>query len=855
MTQNSVESIAYGYQATILTDQSQPVGTCFQIAPGILVTAYHVVTVATSGEGSQVYFRPLSGGAVGTADFVRGDERLDLAVLHTGTPLPQSASHLAYSDIQAPDTSFNLIGYGRLPESDGEKDLDRAITTGKWEGTYEYDGIERVRARADGVVQGLSGCPVVRQDDGAVIGVLSSRYNTADGWSSHRIWINRIEDLEPLIGDLADVPIQRRDISSTHRGTAKAQEVVLNRQAIKNDRFFVNPPTWARAWSRGQAALTRGDILVISAPPGVGSTTFAEQLLAHATQDETQLRRLDPGDWKSPTIEMLAMRPRRGYILDLREPEQDDPSSQFVADLNELAGSLKDIRTSLIITVNESLWRGKDIGRLQHLTTVRLNTAPDAQDLVSQHFIDRPELHEIVGAAEVVRHLKGLNAVQAAMAIDVISRQVEYVLDSKEPEDQDLKARIVNALDNHLSDLDGLFGDSTETTIHQRSGIRAADSPVSLSLEDRCLLIAIACHKRLRLAELEIISQQLLNLLIEGSSSNRTTQAKPNEALAAAGLRGRLHRIKAEIGQSEFVALVKPSFGDATVRYVWDNYPPVRATLAAWLVGLILRDEGYKDAASFWLSHSIRRHQDVDFIKNDLRSIAQRLGEPGALVPILSEAVLDPHLQRRCERLLYNWARSQEMQDVVVEVCRHLLESDRRGIALKRLQRVADSGNATSGTRQRIIEVLRASWSQPDLHDEISETVEKWLEGDPDKGSTKLAFLAALSMDEGEVPWLLANHVESDNLDRMLSEAFGDVEHHDAIISMAKRVADAPLLYNQLVERMARAAEKHGALFALMTFANKVGAEPTSLRLIKEITSRLTIEGNASINPSESSTI
>ena len=50
---------------------------------------------------------------------------------------------------------------------------------------------------------------MIRHRDGAVVGVVSGRYNTADGWLANNVWVARTEDLAPLLADLADVTMEK----------------------------------------------------------------------------------------------------------------------------------------------------------------------------------------------------------------------------------------------------------------------------------------------------------------------------------------------------------------------------------------------------------------------------------------------------------------------------------------------------------------------------------------------------------------------------------------------------------------------------------------------------------------------
>ena len=53
----------------------------------------------------------------------------------------------------------------------------------------------------------MSGAPVRRLSDDAVVGIISARYNTADGWGRDSVWVARCEDLAALLEDISPIAI------------------------------------------------------------------------------------------------------------------------------------------------------------------------------------------------------------------------------------------------------------------------------------------------------------------------------------------------------------------------------------------------------------------------------------------------------------------------------------------------------------------------------------------------------------------------------------------------------------------------------------------------------------------------
>jgi hypothetical protein len=87
------------YLLRVLDSDGSPVGTCLQVAAGVLVTAWHVLERAgATVEGARVAVEPLAGGPAAEAVVVRLDQPHDLAVLSCELALRESAGGLAATD-------------------------------------------------------------------------------------------------------------------------------------------------------------------------------------------------------------------------------------------------------------------------------------------------------------------------------------------------------------------------------------------------------------------------------------------------------------------------------------------------------------------------------------------------------------------------------------------------------------------------------------------------------------------------------------------------------------------------------------------------------------------------------------
>jgi hypothetical protein len=195
-----------GYLGRVL-DGDSAVGTCFQVAPGVLVTAWHVLEdIGAAAENAEVRVDPLAGGDRFGAVVSRVDPVHDLAVLTSGTALPTTAGPLAATDQMVLRAAVTVTGYCVV---DDPGRTARSLTAvGRWAGPAMWDDAVPVgRMTADALMPGMSGAPVVRDGDQAVAGVVSGRYNSADGWLAGTVWVARTEDLLPMLDGITAVTI------------------------------------------------------------------------------------------------------------------------------------------------------------------------------------------------------------------------------------------------------------------------------------------------------------------------------------------------------------------------------------------------------------------------------------------------------------------------------------------------------------------------------------------------------------------------------------------------------------------------------------------------------------------------
>jgi S1-C subfamily serine protease len=157
---------------------------------------------------------PLSGGESFTARVICDDPVHDLAVLTSDVALPTAVSGLASTDRLGLGEPVSVTGHAVV--ADGVHTYRYLDAAGTWSGgTTRDDAVPLGCLTANHLMPGMSGAPVIRKTDPAVVGVVSGRYNTADGWLADNVWVARTEDLLPLLAGITDVPRRTGNGGST----------------------------------------------------------------------------------------------------------------------------------------------------------------------------------------------------------------------------------------------------------------------------------------------------------------------------------------------------------------------------------------------------------------------------------------------------------------------------------------------------------------------------------------------------------------------------------------------------------------------------------------------------------------
>ncbi|SCE10064.1 hypothetical protein GA0115239_12054 [Streptomyces sp. BpilaLS-43] len=557
----------------------------------------------------------------------------------------------------------------------------------------------------------------------------------------------------------------------------------LPRHRIKQEPI-VREGQWAETWQQAldpSGLHPRKHVLIIVSPRSYGSTTLALHLLAEHTGEDTDIVKLD-ADWKTPKVSWLPAEERRAYQVDLKDPEHDRISADFLTMLEEHARLLEKLGSYLVLNVAKDLWTDHYASVQSDIHVIHLTEPPRARSVVEVRLRTREApgliayLHSVDKNKASLSRLDAVEAVRAADSIVLAWREHERLTDSPLPMDAPsswsaldagLAERIASALSDWRDKLDILFGETV--SVH-------GGKDTSLPLEDRCLLLALAVRQSAPMPVVAIAARNLQHIISADAASESGFSSTTSAAFAGRGLRRRVVDVGAEVGSHDEVVFDQPGYGRAVLTYVWDNYEVMRDPLLKWLLS------GDGSEANVHVVDAVAaltlRHGNLDHLV--------QLGSPTypvkeeLLSALLVQAVQDEHIGRQAWGILYGWASNKERATTVVTACRQVLNSpdvtsSQARMAMVRLRRAANSGHESA--RSEAYKVFVEQAQHPAGVVRLLTEVRTWQQSSRSRGSGTAAFLALMSARGATTPWLLSDEVPSEvDVKRALQDLLADIE-------------------------------------------------------------------------------
>ncbi|MFE3637498.1 hypothetical protein [Streptomyces sp. NPDC059168] len=556
------------------------------------------------------------------------------------------------------------------------------------------------------------------------------------------------------------------------------------------DQPFVRSTHWDSVWQQAMdphSGCPRQPVTIIVAPRSCGSTTFALRLLTEHTAHHAPVVKLD-ADWNTPSRGRLPLEKEHAYQLDLKHPENDQLSADFLDALSQHAAYLRDCRSYLALTVAQDLWTDHRLGDRDGVHVLRLQEPPDAERVVTAHLRAHgyDELStSLLSFPKATAALRGLTAVAAMQAARTavmaweehsrLSRRPAWADGQSEPQ-MNLEARITAALTDWRDDLDGLFGDMTS--------LRSPDSR-SLPVEDRCLLIALAVCQSAPMPDVARSTAALLEGIGHAPVLPGTTTGSGliPSVLAGRGLRRRIQDVGARVDMQDTVIFDRPTYGRAVLEYVWDNYDVMREPLLAWLL-TTAQSADPEDRAVDALAQLTVRHGTMDYLAV-LGDLA-RTSHPEVLGAVMESAVRNEHIGRLAWEALYRWAGQDDYAPTVIALCRRILEDSsvttaHAKRAMVRLRRVAHTAGDDT-VRQQVLGAFEALVHQPAAQ-RLADEVRGWQQGKVSARSGALAFLALMSAEHDGTPWLVSAPPPGINVPRAVRDLLSSAETAAEVIA------------------------------------------------------------------------
>ncbi|SDT83449.1 hypothetical protein SAMN05216371_8280 [Streptomyces sp. TLI_053] len=605
--------------------------------------------------------------------------------------------------------------------------------------------------------------------------------------------------------DVAIGVVDQLIIETRKRDVLEGEEV--DREVLQKQPFVRD--AWTQAWQETldpDTRLLREPVLVVVAPRAIGTTTFALRLLSEHTEPSAALVKLQ-ADWKTPSCARLPLERGRVFQLDLKDPETDRVSVDFLGSLEKHAANLARCGSRLVLTVAQEVWDVVGLLSRPGVQVLRLADPPAAGALVEAHLRaggHHEAAQEVTESAPAMAQLHGLNAVSAVRAAHrIVAAWEEHHLHHQGPAmlrsaagpatTKTFEDRVLDALSDWRGELDELFGEHV--------AVRGRTEQ-SLVLEDRYLLLTLAVQQSAPVSRVSAGARQL-QTAVESAGTEAAAGSAAQPSFAGRGLRRRIQDVGATVDARDMVLFDRPAYGRAVVEYVWDNYEAMRTPLIGWLAKLADRpdptDPVVRTIAELALRHGTREH---------LGKLAEVIA-PDLLGAVLRAVVYDEHVGRLVWATLYQWADTNGNAPTVVSTCRRVLADSEAGpaaakMAVVRLRRVARTTNDPA-VRESVLAAFEELAQGPGRTRLVTE-VRTWQQGKLSSRSGGLAFLALMAVETQGLPWLLSADGSEIDVQRALLELLGSpqtaVDTIPRITDWIRSCAGDPDSYVQLRDQL-----------------------------------------------------
>jgi hypothetical protein len=464
---------------------------------------------------------------------------------------------------------------------------------------------------------------------------------------------------------------------------------------------FVTP---TGEWDAATVKLKEHRAVILRGQPGSGRRTAALRLLLDLCAPG-RLHDLTPA-WEQPRVSLLPpMLPEHGYVLDMTEPAENWPEVEFGTRLLDRA---RQNAIYLVVITTDEAWSGRWTGGARaaeirfespvarQLITCQLRAAGAEHRLLLLNAEDFAEIWKSRPKAEDARRL-------AQLIADPANRSAEQIAAE--------------------------YGDWRDWI----------SQSLPSALDPRVLMWSCAfCDGGTRKSVLKMAEDLRRHLGAERIDREVLLDPPASRRLEAASIQTHGDKVLLSPGQH--------GLAQAVCRHLWDEYEGQRAILTRWLkeqvTALPLRDARRVVNAVLDL---VIRYRD-DKLLTAMRDTLTGERRPLA-VEAFSKAALDPRFSAHVRSRLYTWLKyspSQELIDVVAEVCGGQFGIQEPDMALTRLRLAAQKSQSGS------FELGEAFTSLAMCHPaKVFAAIDGWLSAPSSSRAGINAFLGLALFEEG----------------------------------------------------------------------------------------------------------
>ncbi|MBB6174843.1 hypothetical protein HNR23_004903 [Nocardiopsis mwathae] len=474
-------------------------------------------------------------------------------------------------------------------------------------------------------------------------------------------------------------------------------------QACEETRFV--PPTGE--WDETARKLSENRLLVLLGDLGSGRRTAALQRL-RGLCETSRIYELEPV-WSRPRDQLLPPVTRgNGYLLDMSEPTPHQPRSEFC---KQLLHWVQKQEIYLIVTTTPEVW-GDDRWAAGAEGTVARLGSPDARLLVERE----------------------LRAIGMASRVAILSDSAFEPIWKSKPKAEGA-CRLAKIITKKAPDTD-LPTDIANEYLDWREWI---DKQLPDNLDARALLWSCAfCDGGKRKSVLRMAENLRRKLGQKRTAADILSDRPASKRLE-----------DAKIERSEDVVRLAPKqhgLPAAVRRHLWDEYEDQVEVLKDWIVTQVasLPFDDAERVVDAVLSLVIE-YRDDDLLKK-LRDALTGARRPLA-VHALSRAALDPRFGAHVRGRLYTWlahSPSQELVDLVAEVCGGAFGEQKPTMALVRLRRAALKSQPGSLALANAFTNLATHYPS-----QVLGAIKDWFADSSSRKAAINAFLALASREQG----------------------------------------------------------------------------------------------------------